>query len=181
MDILVAILIIALVGAVAYIVLQRRPRGAPGVERPHSSPLGRRGHGVRHADPMAAAVHEHAQATDPADVVVAEQRLQAQARQVAAGLGASNGASAAYANPAVPAQPAAGPPIGQPAAGGGQYAPASAAASSDPNLDRDFDPVTGERIGGYEDPANDPRLNDPKYDGRLAADWVDPAQDERLR
>jgi hypothetical protein len=35
---------------------------------------------------MAAAVVEHAQAMEPAEVVVAEQRLKAQARQVAAGM-----------------------------------------------------------------------------------------------
>ena len=184
MEILVAILIIALIAAAAYIVLQRRPGGAPQVGGPRASPLGRRDRGVRHGDSMAAAVHAHAQATDPADVVAAEQRLQAQARNVAASMGAANGShGTAYADPSAglaPTDPATGYAPVQPA-GSGHYAPASAAASTDPNLDRDFDPVTGERIDGFEDPANDPRLNDPKYDGRLAADWVDPREDDRYR
>jgi hypothetical protein len=86
-----------------------------------------------------------------------------------------------YADPAygaAPAQPARGPADGT---AGGYYAPASAAASSDPNLDRDFDPHTGQRVDGFEDPANDPRLHDSRYDGRLAVDWVDPHEDDRVR
>jgi hypothetical protein len=52
--------------------------------------------------------------------------------------------------------------------------------ATDPSLDEHFDRETGERIGGY-DPANDPRYDDPRYDGRLAADWVDPRGDDRVR
>jgi hypothetical protein len=194
MDILVAILIIAAIAAVAFVVLRRKPGAVAGAGRPHASPLGRPGRVSRRSDPMAAAVAEHAQATHPADVVAAEQQLRAQARSVAAGLNGSAAAAhadpaygqpASYADPAY-AQPAPGPTYdgtahGPAAAGGGYYAPASAAASSDPNLDRDFDPATGERIDGHEDPANDPRLNDSRYDGRLAADYVDPRQDDGYR
>ncbi len=198
MDILVAILIIAAIAAVAFVVLRRKPGGLAGAGRPHASPLGRPGRVSRRSDPMAAAVAEHARATHPADVVAAEQQLRAQARSVAAGLNGS--AAAAHADPAygqpapyagpAHAQPVPGPdydgaayaPAPGPAAtGAGYYGAASAAASSDPNLDRDFDPATGERIDGHEDPADDPRLNDSRYDGRLAADYVDPRQDDRYR
>jgi hypothetical protein len=85
MEILVVILIIALIAAVAFIVIgQRRPGGAGGLRRSRS-PI-TRGRSVPRNDPMAAAVVEHAQVTDPADVPAAEQRLKAQARQVAAPL-----------------------------------------------------------------------------------------------
>ena len=168
MELLVVILIIALVAAVAFIVLRRNPRGIPGAAgRPGAPPLGRRRAGARPSDPMAAAVADHARATDPADVVAAEQRLRAEARRVAAGM---NGGGVAHAGPG-----------SAPPASAGYYAPASAAASPDPNVDREFDPQTGQRVDGYEDPGSDPRLNDSRYDGRLAADWVDPREDDRIR
>jgi hypothetical protein len=176
MEPLVAILIIAALAAVAVLVLRRRPNRLRGADRPRATPLGRRV--SRRHDPMAAAVAEHARATDPADVVVAEQRLRAQARAVAAGMNPGD-ATVADGAPYVP--PAAGPGGHAPSASGGYYAPASAAASPDPDLARDFDPITGERVAGYEDPANDPRLDDPRYDGRLAVDWVDPREDDRVR
>jgi hypothetical protein len=164
MEIFSAILIIALIAAVAFVVLRRQPRGVPGVARERAAPLGRRDRGVRRADPMAAAVADHAQATDPADVVAAEQRLRAEARNVAAGMqGSAAAAGPGYAGTS------------------GYYGPASAAASSDPNLDSDFDRQTGQRVDGFEDPAADPRLADSRYDGRLAVDWVDPREDDRLR
>lgn len=195
METLVAILIIAVLAAVAFIALRRRPGGMPGVDRRHAAPVGRRGRVGRPADPMAAAVAAHAQATDPADVVAAEQRLRAEARNVAAGM---NGTGVAHTGPAYAqpppgtgyadpasdpayAQPAPGPGYAPPPTSGGYYAPASAAASPDPNLDREFDPQTGQRVDGYDDPANDPRLHDSRYDGRLAADWVDPREDDRVR
>ena len=127
---------------------------------------------------MAEAVAEHARATDPADVVVAEQNLQAQARNVAAGLhaGAQGGM---HPGQPVTAAMAPGAPVAQP----GQRSPTGPAVplATDPTLDQHFDPVTGERIDGYGDPANDPRLDDPRYDGRLARDWVDPREDDRYR
>lgn len=84
MEFVVAILIIALIAAIAFAVMQRRPAGTRGALS--ARPFGRRTRGIARRDPMAAAVVEHAEATHPADVVVAEQRLQSEARQVAAGL-----------------------------------------------------------------------------------------------
>ncbi len=154
MGLLVAILIIALVAAAATIILQGRPGGIRGVGRPAKSPLPRRGRVSARRDPMAAAVADHARATDPQDAMAAEQRLRAQARAVAAGLhaeaGSAPGATAYAAPPA-----------------GAGYA------------DRRIDPATGARTDGYGDPANDPRMNDRRYEGRLAADYVPP--DERAR
>lgn len=192
MEILVAILVIALIAALAYVVVQRRQVGAPGVGRPRRSPVARRSRGVARHDPMAAAVAEHAQAMDPADVIVAEQRLQAQARSVAAGMQHAayageqpipGGAPAAY-DPAPNGAYAGGyEPVPNRAYDGGQVSPTGPAVpiASDPSLDRQFDPVTGERIDGFGDPANDPRYNDRRYDGRLAADWVDPREDDPIR
>jgi hypothetical protein len=178
MEILVAILIIVAIAAIAFAVVRSRPANLRDLDRRRASPLGRRRGGVARHDPMAAAVEEHARAMDPADVVIAEQRLQAQARQVAAGM--HNGVRAGE-QPIAPGQVPPGAAYGAPPAA---YAPAAggippAVYSDDPNLDADLDPVTGERIGGYEDPANDPRLHDRRYDGRLAADWVDPREDPR--
>jgi hypothetical protein len=85
MEILVAILIIALVAAVAFAVIQRRPGGVRGLGGARTAPAAVRTRRPPRSDPMAAAVVEHAQAMEPAEVAVAEQRLQAQARQVAAG------------------------------------------------------------------------------------------------
>jgi hypothetical protein len=181
MGLLVAILIIALIAAAAYIVMQRRPGGVGGVGRPANSPLPRRGRISARRDPMAAAVADHAQATDPQDAMAAEQRLRAQARQVAAGLQSDalrsehqrasaqadaydgvapvNGAPAGYADP--------------------RYTSAGDAAYPDPRGDERIDPATGARTDGYGDPANDPRYNDPRYEGRLAADYVPPEERPR--
>jgi hypothetical protein len=231
MDILVAIIIIAAIAGIIFAWVQRRHASSPGVKRPGTQPFPRRRRGVvaRH-DPMAAAVAEHAQAMDPAEVVVAEQRLQAEARSVSARMQSGQqpnlgAAPAAYAPPPdgaypggydaapgeayaagyepVPGQayapgqePVGGQayPPGQVPVGGqaypagqqpvrGQVSPTGPAVpiATDPSLDDHFDPVTGERIDGYDDPANDPRLNDRRYDGRLAADWVDPGEDDRIR
>jgi len=191
MDILVALLIIALVAAIAFAVVRRRPSGAGRFEGPRASPLGRRHRGVARHDPMAAAVEEHARAMDPADVVVAEQRLRAEARNVAARLRTEAPADG-YPGPppSVGGQPGAPVPVaGQPAApvpvAGQPGAPAAMGPSvpiaTDPSLDAYFDRETGERIDGFGDPANDPRYDDPRYDGRLAADWVDPRGDDRVR
>ncbi|MEA2189969.1 MAG: hypothetical protein QOI73_90 [Solirubrobacteraceae bacterium] len=172
MEILVVILAIALIAVAAYAILQRRRPGARGLPRPRAA--ARDGELVRrrgaHSDPMAAAVAEHAQATDPGEVVVAEQRLRAQARNVAAGLQAD--------------QPAGGYVEPVPGNGGGVSGYGDAASSSsyaDPHAAGAIDPQTGERIDGYGDPANDPRLNDRRYEGRLASDYVDPNEDERRR
>lgn len=80
-----AILIIAVLGAVAFAVIQRRRGGAAPLGRTRRSPLpaARRG-SARSNHPLAAAVEEHAQAIDPHDAAVVEQRLQARAGEVAA-------------------------------------------------------------------------------------------------
>jgi hypothetical protein len=212
MDILVAIIIIVAIAGIVFALVHRRHASSPGVKRPGTQPFPRRRRGaVARHDPMAAAVAEHAQAMDPAEVVVAEQRLQAQARNVSARMQAGAqpaayqapaaydpAADGAYADPAYPAgyEPAPGQayPPGQepvpgqaypaaPAALPGQAGPAAPgpAYATDPSLANHFDPVTGERIDGHGDPANDPRYDDRRYDGRLAADWVDPREDDRIR
>lgn len=80
---------------------------------------------------MATAVAEHAEATDPQDVVAAEERLRAQARQVAAPLNAEAQRRE---------HQRAADQVGTPA---------------DP-----VDPANGARTDGYEDPATDPRYDD---------------------
>ena len=131
MEILVAILIIALIAAVVFAVMQRRPGAGRGLGRPRTSPLPRRDRGTARRDPMATAVAEHAEATDPQDVVAAEERLRAQARQVAAPLNAEAQRRE---------DQRAADQVGQPV---------------DP-----VDPATGARTDGYEDPATDPRYDD---------------------
>lgn len=86
MEILVAILVIALLAAVAFAVIQRRPGGVAALTRSRSAPAGQRVRRAPHDDAMTAAVVEHAQVTDPAQVPAAEARLKAEARNVAAGL-----------------------------------------------------------------------------------------------
>ena len=187
MELLVAILIIAVLGAVAFAIIRHRRGGAAPLGRTHGSPLpsARRG-SARSNHPMAAAVEEHAQAIDPHDAAVAEQRLQARAGEVAAGLNATAHRSAAAAHQRAADQ------IGEPgyagtavngsaAAGTAGYDPASSANYEDPYRDGSIDPVTGERIDGYGDPDNDPRYDDPRYDGRLAADYNPSAPDDRTR
>jgi hypothetical protein len=110
MWILVAIIVIALVAAVAFSVVRRPRDGIRAAGRPRRSPLRRRGLGASRRDPMAAAVAEHARALDPHDVVVAEQRLQAQARQVAAGLRADAHVSETQRGTAGPARADSGLP-----------------------------------------------------------------------
>jgi len=190
MEILVAILVIALIAAVAFAVMQRRPDVARRVGRPRRSPIGRRDPSSRRHDPMAAAVEEHSQAMDPQDVAVAERRLRAQAHHVAADLHTE---AALDEHQRAPRQAthrgpyAGGPRIdGEPAAAHGyadtnRYAdpapdPAYGARSDDYD-----DSATGTRPDGYRDPANDPHDDDPRYDGRRAADYVDPRDDDRRR
>jgi hypothetical protein len=155
MDIVVALLVIALIAAIAFGVMQRRRGpgaiGARGVRGSSASPLrGRRG---TRNDPMAAAVADHAQAIDPQDVVEAERRLQAQAGQVAAGLQAD-------------ARRSEHDHAAEQVAGAGAY--------GDPRMDGYVAPAADPR-------ADDPRYDDPRYDGRLAGDYVDPRTDDRNR
>ena len=113
MEILVAILLVALIAVVAFAVMQRRARPRA-VRRPVAAPVGHRRE-IPRSDPMAAAVVDHAEAIEPRDVIVAEQRLQARARSVAAGLNAE--AAREEAQP--PVAPAAGAPVN-----GHRYPPA---------------------------------------------------------
>jgi hypothetical protein len=125
MEILVAVLVVALLAGLAFVALQRRPGGAPGLRRPRASAPSVRARRRPRTDSMTAAVVEHAQVTDPAEVPAAEQRLRAQAQQVAAPLqaeadrveqqrAADPGAPAgAYADPAY-ADPAAAPAVDEP-------------------------------------------------------------------
>lgn len=177
MEILVAILIIALIAAVAFAVMQRRPErrpaGARGLGRRRTSPLGRGDRGAARRDPMAAAVAEHAEATDPHDVVVAERRMRAQAHDVAAGL---------HTEAARSDHQRASEPVPHPGAAAGQpptVEPARDPAYGDPRSDPYADPVTGPRPQGYRDPASDPRHDDPNYGDRPAADHVEPHDDRR--
>jgi hypothetical protein len=187
MGLLVAILVIALVAALAFAVIQRR-RGAPALGAVGRSPIGRR-RGVAGRDPMAAAVADHAAATDPHDVVVAEQRLQAQAGLESARL---QGQARSQQVPPVGYDDTF---VGDPRIDGYVEPPhvngydrtsgyidtpsgySTAAPTSDMHLDDAIDPQTGERVDGYGDPSNDPRLSDRRYDGRLASDYVDPTTD----
>jgi hypothetical protein len=100
---------------------------------------------------MATAVVEHAQAIEPAEVVVAEQRLKAQARQVAAGMQAD-------ANHTEHRRAA------DQLADRHRYV-------ADPRVDAD----------GYADPATDPRYADPEYVEPAPADAGDPRRSERRR
>ncbi|MEA2151658.1 MAG: hypothetical protein QOD69_3488 [Solirubrobacteraceae bacterium] len=85
-----AVLVIAVIAGVAFAALQRRSSGTRGRNRPRSSRGARRGRRVPPSDAMAAAVVEHAQVTDPAEVPAAEARLRAHAQQVASGLQAES-------------------------------------------------------------------------------------------
>ncbi|MDX6679491.1 MAG: hypothetical protein QOE31_3543 [Solirubrobacteraceae bacterium] len=189
MGILVAILIIAVIAALAFAFMQRRrATGAAGPGLPRSSRAGRsRPVGARR-DPMRDAVLEHANATEPHDAVIAEQRLQAQAGQIAAGMqaraqhsehqhaadqvGASDGAYAA--DPRADGYAESAPMNGYDPAVGYSGTPSgysTAPPTSDLHLDDTIDPQTGQRTDGYGDPNQDPRLNDRRYEGRIARDY----------
>ena len=179
MEILVVILVVAIIAIIAYFVMQRRSSGAGGLGHAREAPLGRRDRVGSHRDPMAAAVHEHAQATDPHDAMVAEQRLQAQASQVAAGLTAG-----AHRDMAAEHQRAAnevgrnGAYAPEPAVGG--YAGADPAYANDPA----YAPSTDPRSNGQVDPGQETvpeDYDDRRFDGRRAEDWVDPRYDDRAR
>jgi hypothetical protein len=165
MEILVAILIIALIAAVAFALMQRRPIGGRGLSRPRTSPLDRPRRRVSRRDPMAAAVADHAEATHPDDVIVAEQRMRAEARHIADGLNAES-TRVEHQRAQEQVTHADTEPYADPA-----YAVPPPEASRDPEIDP--------RTHPYDDPATDPRYNDRRYQGRLAGDYVDPHQDER--
>lgn len=89
MEIVLALIVIAVIATAAFMYMRSRNDGAPGLSRRDQGPVlrGRRGaaRAARH-DPMAEAVEHHAQATDPQEAAAAELRLQAQANRVAADL-----------------------------------------------------------------------------------------------
>jgi hypothetical protein len=151
MEILVAILIIALIAAVAFAVIQRRPGAVRGLGGPRTARAAVRTRRPPRNDPMAAAVVEHAQAIEPAEVVVAEQRLKAQARQVAAGMQADANQTEHQRAADRLADP-------------DPYV-------ADPRVDAD----------GYADPATDPRYADPEYVEPAPADDGDPRRSDRRR
>ena len=140
MEILVALMIVAMAGAVAFLVM--RERGPVGATMPRR-------------EPMASMVSEHARATDPAAVVAAEQRLQTRAHDGAAGL-----RGGAFAQPA---------PYGAPLAIDDEdpIVVYGSPLAEDPHaLEARW------RAARDADPMDDPRYADPRYDGRLAGDWL---------
>ncbi len=190
MGILVAILIIAVIAALAFAFMQRRraTAGAAGPVLPGRSRVGRSQPVGARRDPMRAAVMEHANATDPHDAAVAEQRLQAQAGQVAAGMQSRahndvhrpGGEQVVYGEGAYAQDPRAdgyAEPVhsnGYDRSSGYIDTPSGYSAApptSDLHLDDTIDPQTGQRTDGYGDPNNDPRLNDRRYEGRIARDY----------
>jgi hypothetical protein len=90
MEIVVAILVVAVIAGLAFAVLRSRSPGGGGLGRPRSSRGARRGRRIPPSDTMVSAVVEHAQVTDPAGVPAAEARLRTRAQQVAAGLQAES-------------------------------------------------------------------------------------------
>ena len=84
MEILAVIVVIALLAAAAFVVVQRPTAG--GLQRPRRAPFPRGGRRVRSNHPMAEVVVDHANATGDQEVIAAEQRMQAQARNVAASM-----------------------------------------------------------------------------------------------
>jgi len=169
MEILVAVLVIAVIAAVAFAVMQRRSAGHRG---DRSTPAGRRGRGAVQRDPMAAAVAEHVYATDPQDVVVAQQRLQAQASQIAAGLTADAHRDMAAEHQRAADQVGHDEPYAADPRGNGYVDPAADPGYAQPRADGDS-PYGGAGVpDGYEDS---------RYDGRRAEDRVDPRYDDRAR
>jgi hypothetical protein len=113
MEILVAILVIALIVGAAVVVMQRRAGGARRLGGPRTSASGQARRSPR-TDPMTAAVVEHARVTDPDEVRAAEQRLRAHAQQIAAPLQAqaNHVEQQRAADAGEPVEPAADEPYG---------------------------------------------------------------------
>jgi len=171
MEILVAILIIAVIAAVAFAVIQGRRRpSATGVDRRAASPSRR----AASAHPMADVVADHMQATGPQEIVAAEQRMHARAQQVAAGLHASNGSGAAAGYSAPAADATYGAPVAADAAYGTPPAAAPAGSGRDgeeQRLDGQIDSRDTETVpDGYDGRA---------YDGRRAEDGSGRRGEER--
>lgn len=180
MEILVAILIIAVIAAVAYAVIQHRQDSTAPARR-HSSPLGRRDRGAAGSDPMAAAVAEHAQATHPQDVVAAEHRLQAQAGQVAAGLTADAHRNAAAEHQRAADEAGHGATYAEPVNDGQRFEPAAGDRVQPRAYDAPVDPAYDDDAARRDERAAADRHDDPRHDGRRAEDWAQRHPDDRTR
>lgn len=165
MEILIAILVIALIAALAFVLMQRRAAvgGARGPGQTRAVPTDRTR--APRGDPMADAVVSHAQATDPQEVRLEEERLRAQANRVAAGLHEDNAG-------------AMGGTIGIGADEAAMQAEAhrnAAAGHERAADDLAHDPsYADERVDDYVDPEADPRYDDAAADG-----YIDPAAGPR--
>jgi hypothetical protein len=148
MELLVVVLLVVVIAALAFAVFQtRRQRDAIAsnrLRRGTPSPLPRQSRRARR-HPMADAVQEHAAATDPQEVVAAEQRLQAEASRVASGLKADAHRDE-YAR--ADDQVADGAPHADPRLDGYRD-------GADPYADPRYD---GRPAGNPVDPREDPRL-----------------------
>lgn len=89
MEILLAVLVLLVIAAVAFVVVRGRPGGVAGPRGGTQVPAlrgSRRARVASRHDPMAVAVERHVQATEPHEAAREEQNLQAHARSVAADL-----------------------------------------------------------------------------------------------
>jgi len=121
MEILLALVVLAVIAAAAFLYMRSR-NGAAGPPERGPALRGRRGtRGAARQDPMAQAVENHAMATDPHEAAEAELRLQAQANRVASDLHAQQASaleSQAGRTGGIGGRGGAGPadPYGQPTA-----------------------------------------------------------------
>jgi hypothetical protein len=89
MELLLAVVVLLVIAAAAFVYMRGRPGGLSGPRGGTQAPAlrgSRRARVASRHDPMAVAVERHAQAVDPAEAAREEQNLQAQARSVAADL-----------------------------------------------------------------------------------------------
>jgi hypothetical protein len=89
MEIVLALVVLLVIAAAAFVYMRGRPGGLGGVRGGAQAPSLRGSRGAQRAqrhDPMAVAVERHAQAVEPGEAAREEQNLQAQARSVAAEL-----------------------------------------------------------------------------------------------
>src|SRR4051812_39950155 len=94
MEIFLALVVLAVIAAAAFVWMRSRQDGAPGLSGRASGLRGpRRARAAARHDPMAEVVEQHAIATEPRAAAEAELRLQAQARRVASDLHARQAAT----------------------------------------------------------------------------------------
>jgi hypothetical protein len=149
MEIVVVLIVVAVLGAVAFSVM--RERGPVGATLPRRAL-------------MPSMVSEHARATDPAATVASERRHRAQARDIAVGLQGGR-----FAQPAPYGAPV---PIDDE----GAIVISGSPLAEDPHaLEARW------RAARDADPMDDPRYADPRYNGRLAGDWLGLGRDGRGR